>query len=188
MPSGTLITGRTSSITAAFVTAIIPAIAPTDLEIKTALEILGMTPDKMHCAFCGKAATEWDHLRALVKNQAPTGYITEIKNLVPACGKCNQSKGNKHWKTWILSDAPKSPKTLGVPDLPKKIARLDNYEAWGNLSPLDFKDLVPSALWDTLWGCHKDVLQEMVVAQKAAKAVKDSLMLAYQNLSAKKAS
>ena len=45
-----------------------------------------------------------DHLRPLVKDKEPTGYISEIHNLVPSCGKCNQSKGNKEWKAWMRRD------------------------------------------------------------------------------------
>jgi endonuclease I len=48
-----------------------------------------------------------------VLKKKPTGYISEIHNLVPACGKCNQSKGNKEWRQWMLSDATLSPKTKG---------------------------------------------------------------------------
>ncbi len=96
MPVPVKIMARTSSITNSFVNGIIPVIQPNDEEIVEALSILGMTPDTVCCAYCGDASTEWDHLRAIVKDRRPTGYISEIHNLVPACGKCNQSKGNKN--------------------------------------------------------------------------------------------
>jgi len=38
----------------------------------------------LQCSYCGTPATEWDHLRPLVMNKKPTGYISEIHNLVPA--------------------------------------------------------------------------------------------------------
>jgi hypothetical protein len=34
------------------------------------------------------------NLFLLVEEKEPIGYISEIRNLVPVCGKCNQSKGN----------------------------------------------------------------------------------------------
>ena len=68
-----------------------------------------MDESNFRCSYCRDAASEWDHFRPLVKDKQPTGYITEIHNLVPACGKCNQSKGNKDWKTWMLGDAELSP-------------------------------------------------------------------------------
>jgi 5-methylcytosine-specific restriction endonuclease McrA len=74
---------------------IIPIIVPTNEQVKEALDILGMDHDSFHCAYCGATASEWDHLRPLVLNKKPTGYISEIHNLVPACGKCNQSNDSK---------------------------------------------------------------------------------------------
>ena len=54
-----------------------------------------MDPDNVACAYCGNAMTEWDHLNPLVMDKQATGFITEIQNLVPACGKCNQTNGNR---------------------------------------------------------------------------------------------
>lgn len=105
MPTPMKITGRSSSITNAFINSIIPVVPPCAEEVQQALKILGMTHENFQCAYCGGVASEWDHLRPLVKDKKPTGYISEIHNLVPSCGKCNQSKGNKEWKTWMLSTA-----------------------------------------------------------------------------------
>jgi 5-methylcytosine-specific restriction endonuclease McrA len=77
------------------VNSIIPVIDPSDAEIEEALNILKMEANNVRCSYCGDKATEWDHLRPIVKNKRPTGYISEIANLVPACGKCNQSKSGR---------------------------------------------------------------------------------------------
>src|SRR5687768_4986894 len=106
MPTSMTITGRSSSITNAFVSAIIPVVFPTEAEVIEALAVLGMLPTDVRCAYCGDASSEWDHLRPLVVNQKPTGFISEIANLVPSCGKCNQSKGKKPWREWMCSSAP----------------------------------------------------------------------------------
>ncbi|MCX7144342.1 MAG: hypothetical protein NT123_25585, partial [Proteobacteria bacterium] len=82
MPTPMKITGRSSSITNAFINSIIPVVLPSAQEVKRALEILGMTPESFQCAYCGSVASEWDHLRPLVKDKKPTGYISEIHNLV----------------------------------------------------------------------------------------------------------
>ena len=102
MPSVQTMVSRKSSITNAFVNAVIPTIPPTADEIDEALTILGMEPTNVRCAYCGDKATEWDHLRPLVAKRRPTGFISEIANLVPACGKCNQSKGGSDWRKWML--------------------------------------------------------------------------------------
>src|SRR5665213_2950080 len=98
LPSPGNIAGRSSSITNAFFNSIIPIHEPSEEEVLGALRILEIDPDDIRCAYCGDKASEWDHLRPIIVDQQPTGFVTEIANLVPACGKCNQSKGNKHWR------------------------------------------------------------------------------------------
>lgn len=58
MPTPVKITGRTSSITNAFVNGIIPVIEPTEEEIESALKTLGMDKDHIVCAYCGNPYTE----------------------------------------------------------------------------------------------------------------------------------
>ena len=118
------ITSRTSSITNSFVRALIPCIEPSKEEYALALAVLGMTPEELSCVYCGNARTDWDHLRPLVRDGRPTGYINEIRNLVPSCGHCNQSKGRSHWRDWMLGDARGSPKTRRIQDLAERMERL----------------------------------------------------------------
>jgi len=53
------------------------------------------------CVYCGNTATHLDHLYPLVDNKTPTGFASEPANLVPCCGKCNQSKGSKSWDVYM---------------------------------------------------------------------------------------
>ena len=142
MPTPMKITGRSSSITNAFINSIIPVVPPSAEEVKHALDILEMTPETFQCAYCGSVASEWDHLRPLVKDKKPTGYISEIHNLVPSCGKCNQSKGNKEWKTWMLSNARLSPTARGIKDTPERVKRLEAYERSKAPTKMDFAAIV----------------------------------------------
>lgn len=128
MPTPVKITGRTSSITNSFVNGIIPTVMPSDEEIALALEALGMDALDVRCAYCGDPATEWDHLNAIVLGKRPTGYISEIHNLVPACGKCNQSKGNKPWRSWMFGPSPLSPASRGVGDIEERAEKIADYE------------------------------------------------------------
>src|SRR6185312_1558907 len=137
--SAVSITGRSSSITNCFASAIIPVIHPTAEEVSEALAILGLSADDLRCAYCGDPSTEWDHLRPLIMGQRPTGYVSEIRNLVPACSKCNQSKGNKPWRVWIQSNAPRSPKARGLPGIEDRVARLETFERWGLPRKIDFE-------------------------------------------------
>ncbi|MBL8516694.1 MAG: HNH endonuclease [Betaproteobacteria bacterium] len=145
------ITGRSSSITNAFINSIIPVVPPTAKDVKQALEILGMTPDTLQCAYCGAVASEWDHLRPLVKDKKPTGYISEIHNLVPSCGKCNQSKGNREWKSWMTSTAKLSPTARGVRDVAERMRRLEAYEKWNVPTKIDFEAVIGEEAWSAHW-------------------------------------
>jgi len=176
MPTVMKITGRSSSITNAFINSIIPVIKPTSAQVKQALDILGMDADNFQCSYCGVTATEWDHLRALVMNKMPTGYISEIHNLVPACGKCNQSKGNKLWSDWIVSDAKLSPKSKGVKDLDQRIKRLTAYENWEEPTKVDFEALVGKGKWEQHWKNCETIQHTMRYSQELADKIKSKIV------------
>ncbi len=169
------ITGRSSSITNAFVNSIIPIIRPTENDIKESLHVLGMTPDTIECSYCGSKYTEWDHLRPLVVNKMPTGYVSEIQNLVPSCGKCNQSKGNKEWSVWIISDAKLSPKSKNIQDLDIRIEKLKNYSSWREPTKIDFQNIVEKSLWEAHWSNCSQVQERLINAQKTSDKIKRTI-------------
>lgn len=54
------------------------------------------------CAYCGRTmrrneSLTRDHLLAVSK-----GGSTTQRNIVPACGACNSSKGNTDWREWLM--------------------------------------------------------------------------------------
>ncbi|HEV3471141.1 MAG TPA: HNH endonuclease [Pyrinomonadaceae bacterium] len=152
MPTPVKIIGRTSTITNSFVNGILPPGRwPNEEELSEALEILGLDADDLRCAYCGDAATEWDHLRPLVTRKRPTGFISEIANLVPACGKCNQSKGAREWQEWMMSSAPRSPATRGIPDLEERVRRLERFVEWKRPTWVNFEKEVGDELWESHW-------------------------------------
>jgi hypothetical protein len=172
MPAAQTMISRKSSITNAFVNAVIPAVQPTLKEIEEALSILGLDPNDLRCAYCGDASTEWDHLRPLVLNRRPTGYISEIANLVPACGKCNQSKGNKPWRSWMLSQAPRSPTARNVGDVSERICRLETFEQWRQPTQVDFLAAVEPEDWERYWSLCEAVNSELRRAQDVAEEIR----------------
>ena len=180
MPKGMNISERSSTITNAFVNAIIPSIKPLSSEIEKALKILEIDPEEMRCAYCGSDSKEWDHLNPLVKDQKPTGYISEINNLVPACGNCNQSKGNKPWKVWIVSEAKLSPKSKGVADLEGRIRQLDAYENSFVPTKIDFEEIVGQELMEEHWGNHDYIQDQMREAQSLAVQIKNKVEDTYK--------
>jgi len=162
------ISGRASSITAAFFQAITPTIVPTDEDVEQAISVLGMETGGCCCAYCGDPKTEWDHFRPTVLKRQPTGYITEIANLVPACGKCNQSKGNKHWKAWMLGTAIRSPAYRRVPNLEVKVARLEAFEHWREPIRVNYAELLGQERWSLYLQHLETAIAHLSDAQKIA--------------------
>ena len=165
------ITSRSSSITNSFVQAIIPTVRPTDAELGMALNELGMTFDTRACVYCGVSATDWDHLRPLVKGKRPTGFLNEARNLVPSCGPCNQSKSGAYWKDWMEGNAPGSPKRRGVKDVAQRIATLAKFEEWGNLAPFPIQSAVTAEKWAAYWAALQEIQDKMSEAQVLADEI-----------------
>jgi hypothetical protein len=172
MPRPVKITGRSSTITNSFVNGIIPVIPPSDADIVEALRILGMTAKDVQCSYCGDKATEWDHLRPIVKNKRPTGYISEIANLVPACGKCNQSKSGTPWREWIEGTALQCPRVRGISDLLRRIERLEAYEAWREPTVVDWEAIIEPELWKAHWDNLERIHEFMRECQKVSDRIK----------------
>jgi len=103
LPTKSDLKGRTSTINNAFVIAITPRIPPKESELAGYYTDLGIEEGK--CAYCliGDGNCR-DHLKPLVDQGMPTGYITDIHNIVPCCQKCNSSKGSKSFREWYIDD------------------------------------------------------------------------------------
>jgi len=175
MPTPMKITGRTSSITNAFVNAVIPSLYPSEADVSEALRILALDAGDLRCAYCADRSTEWDHLRPLVQGKRPTGYISEIANLVPSCGKCNQSKGAQHWRAWITGSARLSPASRRVPNLDARITRLEEFERWRRPIQVNFQTAVPPDLWARHWANHEQLLSLMKDCQGVADEVRSAI-------------
>jgi hypothetical protein len=181
MPSVQTMVSRKSSITNAFVNAVIPSIPPTLEEIEQALAILQIDPSDMRCAYCGDTASEWDHLRPLVLNRRPTGFISEIANLVPSCGKCNQSKGNKPWRDWMLSGAKLSPTGRKLATV-ERIGRLEAYEKWRVPTKIDFESILGNEAWEKYWALCEKVNDDLRQHQQVADAMRVRIVDALKSL------
>lgn len=186
-PRPVSIAGRTSSITNSFVNGIIPVVEPSDEEVGDALRVLGMSPDHVRCAYCGDPATEWDHLNPIVSGKRPTGFISEIHNLVPACGKCNQSKGGSDWREWITGPATLSPASRGVPDLEERISRITRYEERFQPVKLDFETIVGKDPWKEYWDAYVHLVEEMRCCDKIASRIRKAIADAFESAEIRKA-
>lgn len=165
-PASTL-NGRKTTLTGLFIASMIPVVEPSDADVDEALAVLGMSRERCECAYCGREKTEWDHFFPVVKRREPTGYITEISNLVPCCSKCNQSKRNEYWKTWMLNPRPpQSPTHRAVEDISLRIDRLEAFERWRPRVCLPLEQLVGRDRWSR----HMSYLDEVLTTLKEAEA------------------
>lgn len=175
MPRPVSIAGRTSTVTNSFVNGIIPVVRSSREEVADALWVLGMSPDDVRCAYCGGPATEWDHLNPIVRGKRPTGFVSEIHNLIPACGKCNQSKGGSDWREWITGSVPLSPASRGVSNLEEKISRIARYEERFQPVRLDFESIVGEDDWREYWKAHARLLEEMRRCDEIASRIREMI-------------
>jgi hypothetical protein len=171
-PKPLKITSRTSTITNAFVQAIIPFSQPDVEELLESLRFLGMTKESISCCYCGDKASDWDHLRPLVKDKKPTGFISDYRNLVPCCAPCNQSKSGSHWRNWICSSAKKSPLSRKIVDLDKRITTLEKFEIWGQVAALRIEELADPETLKQYWLSLELIKTKMKDAQIIAQAIK----------------
>lgn len=172
------ITSRSSSITNSFVQAIIPNIAATPEEQAVALGILGMSPKEKSCIYCGGEATDWDHLRPLVRGKRPTGYIDDVRNRVPSCNRCNQSKSGADWRKWMMGSAPGSPTTRGIKDVEARVRRLEAFEKWGAVQSISLSEFVDDHQWNTHWENLEAIQEKMRESQKHAESLKAAIRTA----------
>lgn len=78
MPTKSDLKGRSSTISNAFAISVTPFIRPTEEELATYYSLLGIKEGQ--CAYCLGDGNGRDHLKPLVNNGMPTGYITDIHN------------------------------------------------------------------------------------------------------------
>ena len=161
IPGRATTAGRSTSVTAAFAGAILPRSEPDYTQKISALTILRIDPSDVKCAYCGDQASEWDHFRPTVVDQTPTGWRTEIGNLVPSCGGCNQSKGNKNWKEWMSGNARLSPANRGVPDLEQRIKLLERFEREFQPERIDLQQFQEKLLWKQYWALRDEIINKL---------------------------
>ncbi len=110
-------------------------------EVEAVITFFGPRPPE--CVFCGSAdIRRWDHLIPV-----GLGGDTVLGNMVLACSRCDHSKGRRPFDEWMRSDAPFSPASRGVPDLERRIARLNAYMVHFGYSPRQHQErLTPDEL------------------------------------------
>lgn len=110
-PAADKIWSRTSTVARSMASTLMPRIGYND------------QTTNQKCVYCGDVANHLDHLFPLVENKRPSGFCTEPNNLVPCCGKCNQSKGAKPWDEYMNIN-----NYIMISNLKKFLLDIEKYE------------------------------------------------------------
>lgn len=163
---------RLSAVTNSFVQAILPGSAPTEAQMSQTLRQLGQSWTNRSCVYCGARSTDFDHFQAIVRGRRPSGYLNEARNLVPACGTCNQSKGSRDWRDWMLGEAKNSPTSRKIPDIEERLELLDAFAEWASCRAGDLVRHVEPQLWRSYWNKLDQIESLMLNAQVEADRVR----------------
>lgn len=176
MPTKSDLKGRSSTISNAFAFSVTPYIRPTEKELSDYYKKLEIKEGE--CAYCLQNGNVKDHLKPLVSNGMPTGYITDIHNLVPCCQRCNSSKGSKSFSEWYKSSKNiKRLKEIGLKDveIERRFAVISSFEA-EIPNPIDYESIVGKELWDEYKERKQKLLQELVDNQKFCDILNEIVM------------
>ena len=90
------------------------------------------------CVYCGNSEIKrWDHIVPIKE-----GGETVLGNMVPACGRCDDSRRDRPFDEWAMGNARWSLKSRGVPDIQQRIDHIRDY-----IQHFDYK---PSTLEERL--------------------------------------
>ena len=144
----------------AFAAAVAPSDAFDETRVREALKILGQDADEeLICVYCGAKAETWDHVFAIVKNSAFSGYGHRIGNLLPCCKPCNSQKGNKHWRDFMAQMKAQMKMT--------EIQRIERERQIGTyIEKYGAKDIIPEDL--TEYQELRKILQQVLCLFKKA--------------------
>ena len=106
---------RSSTVTGAFVAALLPYDKYDDEVVRQAMVDLKQKTDELRCVYCEGVPTTWDHLTNSVQDRKANGPGHRVYNLVPCCAGCNSSKGGKTFTQWINGYPSASKKRKQIP-------------------------------------------------------------------------
>ncbi|WP_143271199.1 MULTISPECIES: HNH endonuclease [unclassified Azospirillum] len=114
------IMGRKSTFANAFASALAPHDIYIPAAVAEAMRDLEQDPgSELQCVYCGAEAATWDHVFNRVVKGDFSGHGHRIRNLVPCCRTCNESKGQKPWREFLEIRNP--------PDKDVRIRRMERF-------------------------------------------------------------
>jgi len=122
--------GRKSTFANAFASALAPHDSYVAEVVADDMRDLGQDPDgELQCVYCGAEAATWDHVFNRVVKGDFSGHGHQIRNLVPSCRICNESKGQKPWREFF--------ETRNPPDKEERVRRMEVFLSRTEAQPID---------------------------------------------------
>ena len=113
-------------------------------ETEVVIDFFGSKPPQ--CVYCGNSEVQrWDHIVPISR-----GGETVLGNMVPACQVCDDSKGARLFEDWIMSDAPRSPKSRGIQAADRRLDRIKKYMQHFSYEPESLRDRLDDPEWERL--------------------------------------
>lgn len=159
-----MVARRRTTINHAFAAAIAPHDQYDEARVRHAVEMLGQSPDHpLLCAYCGAAASTWDHVNATVVASAFSGHGHRLGNLLPCCKPCNSAKGNKSWEAYVETLADDEARA-------ERVRHIRNYlTAFGRRDPPPTHDPDYAKLQEL----RAEVLSLLAEADEIASRIRD---------------
>lgn len=160
------ISGRRSTFSNAFASALASHDEYDRELVAQAINQLGQSPDDdLTCVYCDSQAATWDHLFKRVDAGEFSGYGHHIRNLVPCCRTCNESKGGKPWHEWIDK--------LSRPDAPARKSLIESYIAGGANQKVTLDEI--QALAGEEIARYRDIRQQVFALLAEADAIANQI-------------
>lgn len=185
LPAKANLKGRSSTISNAFAISITPYIYPSADEVNNFY--ISLDIQEGQCGYCLGYANAMDHIKPLVTNGLPTGYITDIHNLVPCCSACNSSKGKKDFSEWYLSQNNVNrlhKRGLNDKDIQKRFNIILNYISRIG-EPLNYKEILGDDLWNEYLARRTNLIAALRENQEFCDKL-DTIVKDYLKASSKK--
>lgn len=165
------IKSRKSTVASAFASALAPHDSYDQETVADAMRDLDQDPDsELECVYCGAEAATWDHVFNRVVKGNFSGHGHRIRNLVPCCRTCNESKGQKPWRDFLDTRNP--------PDKEVRVRRMERFLGNTDAQPIDIEDMKQKAPEDfaLFIEIRERVYQLMAEADELAANIRQKVM------------
>ena len=119
------------------------------------------------CVYCGSPDVKrWDHLIAVSEFG-----LSRMGNLVLACARCDDSKGNRPYDEWMRGPAKYSPASRGdIPNVEARIRRIEGFVQRYGTRPVPLEErLSPSELRE-----HEGIVRTLQSVYRRANRLVDN--------------